>query len=133
MHVLLDTHVFAWSLIAPNALPSRALNALQSGASVFVPPIAFYEIAQKVRLGKWPAMDQHVDRLDALCAAQGFRVAPYTARMAVLAGRLDWPHRDPFDRMIATTATEMGCALLSKDTIFDSLPALPGWVGRVWD
>lgn len=132
MSVVIDTHVLAWSLIAPDLLPERSVRALKSGATVFVPPCALHEITLKVRRGKWDAMKPHADRLDALCAAQGFAIAPYTARMAMMAGGMDWEHCDPFDRMIAATACEMGGDLISRDSAFDAMPALAGWKGRLW-
>ena len=131
--VLIDTHVLAWSLVKPSLLGAGAHAALTGGASVHVPPCAFHEITLKVRKGRWDAMAPHADRLDALAASQGFRVASYTARMAMRAGSLDWDHADPFDRMIAATALEMGVPLVSIDTAFDDLDALPDWQGRAWD
>ena len=97
------------------------------------PSGALHEITLKVREGRWDAMAPHADALDRLCAAQSFRIAPYTARMAMRAGALDWDHPDPFDRMIATTALEMGAPLVSTDAAFDGLADTPGWRGRVWD
>lgn len=130
--VLIDTHVLAWSLVDPTMLSVPAHKMLTSGAVVYVPPCAFHEITLKVRKGRWDAMAPYADELDALCAAQGFRIAPYTARMAMRAGSLKWDHADPFDRMIATTALEMRLPLVSIDTAFDGLEMLPDWRGRVW-
>jgi PIN domain nuclease of toxin-antitoxin system len=130
--VLLDTHALAWSLIAPDVLGPEVRAALEGGAAVHVPPCAFHEITLKVRKGKWDAMAPHAGRLDALSAAQGFRVAPYTARMAMLAGAMDWAHPDPFDRMIAATALELAMPLVSKDGAFDDLSGRVEWRGRLW-
>lgn len=131
-HVLIDTHVLAWSLIAPERLPSEACSLLESGATVHVPPCSLHEITLKVRKGKWDEMAPYADRLDGLCASQGFRIAPYTARMAMLSGSMDWDHADPFDRMIAATAIEMACPLISTDIAFDGLQGRHDWKGRVW-
>jgi len=131
--VLIDTHVLAWSMISPASLPSEALAAIESASVVLVPPCALHEITLKVRNGKWDAMAPHADRLDSLCLAQGFEFAPYTARMAMAAGLLAWDHRDPFDRMIAATAIELSCPLISKDPAFDGLAGFTGWCGRIWN
>lgn len=40
--------------------------------------------------------------------------------------------RDPFDRMIAATAIEWACQLISKNGAFDQLNDYPGWCERVW-
>lgn len=131
--VLIDTHVLAWSLVDPYRIAPAARQQIARATAVFVPPCALQEIALKVRKGAWDAMAPHVDRLDAICAAQGLQPAPFTWRMGILAGLLDWPHRDPFDRMIAATAVDLAIPLISKDTAFDSLPIGNGWMGRVWD
>ncbi len=131
-NVLIDTHVLAWSLVSPPQLTSEARRKLEGGATVHVPPCALHEIALKVRKGKWPEMAPCAGTLDGLCLAQGFRVAHYTGRMAILAGSMEWDHPDPFDRMIAATAIQMACPLISKDPGFDGLAGLPEWQGRVW-
>ncbi|MGP3699509.1 type II toxin-antitoxin system VapC family toxin [Rhodobacter sp. NSM] len=130
--VLIDTHVLAWSLIAPALLPSEARGLLLSGAMVYAPPCSLHEITLKIRNGKWDAMAPYADRLDSLCMSQGFHIAPFTAKMAMRSGSMAWAHRDPFDRMIAATAIEMACPLISTDAVFDDLAGLPEWKGRVW-
>lgn len=131
-HLLIDTHVLAWSLVAPSFLPVETRSLLEGGATIHVPPCALHEIALKVRKGRWDAMMPYAGSLDGLCSSQGFRIASYTARMAMLSGSMEWEHADPFDRMIAATAIEMACPLISKDAAFDGLAGFPGWKGRVW-
>lgn len=130
--VLIDTHVLAWSLVVPSRLSKQVQNVLLSGTLVYVPPCALHEITLKVRHGKWPEMEPYFARLDSLCVAQGFHIAPYTAQMAMKSGAMLWEHRDPFDRMIAATALEMSCLLISADSTFDGLIVIPEWKGRFW-
>jgi len=103
------------------------LQAIDIAETIYVSPISFYEISQKVRLGKWPEMAPFVSNLEFEMDLQGSSIAPLTPTIASLAGRIDWPHRDPFDRMLAATALTMGLVLVSADTVFDSLP-----LRRVW-
>jgi PIN domain nuclease of toxin-antitoxin system len=131
--VLIDTHVLAWSLIDPDRIGAAALALIEGGGPVYVPPCCLHEIALKVRKGRWDAMAPHVGRLDALCSQQGFQPAPYSLRMAMLAGGMGWAHPDPFDRMIAATAIEMAIPLASTDTAFDGLDGTERWQGRVWE
>lgn len=133
MDVIIDTHVLAWSLIDPDAIPNHARAAIEGGAAVYVPPCALHEIALKVRKGKWQAMADHAPRLDALCRDQGFQMAPYTWSMAILAGSMDWDHVDSFDRMIGATAVEMAVPVISADVAFDSLDGWDRWKGRIWN
>jgi PIN domain nuclease of toxin-antitoxin system len=131
--VLLDTHVWVWSLFRQTELHPVARRIIEEARTVYVPPCAFHEITQKHRSGKWPDVGALVGRLPQLLRVQGGTVAPYTAEMAVLSGGMDWSHKDPFDRMIAATAIELACPLISKDTAFDELDIVPGWRGRIWD
>ena len=124
--VLLDTHAWVWSLDGDARLSPRALTSVRAAATVLVSPISFFEIAQKVRLGKWPEMATVVDRLPALLDAQGGVVAGFEPVICLLAGMMDWSHRDPFDRLLAATARHHALPLLSADSVFD------GIVTRIW-
>ena len=112
-------------------LGAAVRTLLEGGAAVHVPPCTFHEIRPKDREGRWDATASHAGRLETLIAGQRIRVAPRTARMAMLAGSPDWDHRDPFDRMIPATALEIATPLVSKDEAFDALNGAPDWRGRV--
>lgn len=126
--VLLDTHALAWSLARDAKLSLRARRAISAADAVGVSPISIYEIGQKVRLGKWPAMVRFSQDMPEMLEKQGAVIAPFTEDIALLAGLLDWTHRDPFDRMLAATALEFGMDLISADNSFDEVADLR----RVW-
>lgn len=54
----------------------------------------------------------------------GLRCVPISDDHALVAGGLDWVHRDPFDRMLAAVAMVEGWTLVTRDPAFDSLPGL---------
>jgi PIN domain nuclease of toxin-antitoxin system len=124
--VLLDTHAWVWSLTRDARLSTKASVAIEQAESVQVSPISFLEIGQKVRLGKWPAMEPYVDRLIALLAQQGGAVAALSPEICLRAGTTPWLHRDPFDRILAATAICGNMPIISADTVFDGL------VTRFW-
>ena len=124
--LLLDTHTFVWGQLAPHRLTARAKNAIEEADAVWVSAISFFEIAQKARLGKWPEVLAVADSLPALHETQGGRIAPLDAEICVSAGLLPWPHRDPFDRLIAATALLRKMILASADAEFDNV------LKRVW-
>ena len=127
--VLLDTHAWIWSLMDSARLGGGAKTGILDADAVHLSPISVYEVVRKARLGKWPEIVPHLDAL----LNEGQTVsAPFTRAVAARAGALDWAHRDPFDRLIAATAIEMGWALISRDTEFDALDGARGWRGRVW-
>jgi PIN domain nuclease of toxin-antitoxin system len=129
---LLDTHVWAWDLKLDDQLPKRMLGVMDKAENIHVSVISLYEIAQKVRLRKWPEMALHASDLQTALTRQGYQVANVTAEISQLAGLLDWDHRDPFDRMIAATAIHLKLPLMSADTAFDQLSGREDWPGRVW-
>jgi len=124
--VLLDTHAWAWSLAGDERLSARAVAAIGGAERVMVSPISFFEIAQKVRLGKWPQMEPFIETLPSLLEAQGGIIADLDADICVAAGIMGWSHRDPFDRLLAATALRRATPLISADSVFDGL------VPRIW-
>lgn len=126
--VLLDTHAWAWSLTGDGRLSQRAVTAIHEADGVFVSPISFFEIGQKVRLGKWPEMQPYAEALPSLLEEQGGRVAALSPTVSLSGAMMSWEHRDPFDRLLAATALHYSMPLVSADEIFDTLPGLI----RIW-
>ena len=124
--VLLDTHAWAWSLAGDRRLSQHALAAIHAADAVLVSPITFFEIAQKVRIGKWPEMEPFLPRLPAVLEQQGGSVARLDPSICSAAGSMAWPHRDPFDRLLTATALHHNLPIVSADTVFD------GVVARLW-
>jgi len=130
--LLLDTHAWAWLMMRSPRLSRRSIEEVGSAREVFVSPISFFEIGQKVRLGKWREMEPFALQLSDLLIAQGGRIATLTDQICLSAATLDWAHRDPFDRIIAATAIFSNLTLLSADTVFDSLDPRVARLGRIW-
>jgi PIN domain nuclease of toxin-antitoxin system len=124
--LLLDTHVWAWSLTDDQRISDRARTQMATADSILVSAITFFEIAQKTRLGKWPEMAPHVDRLLDLVMSQRATSIPLAPADCLMAGTLAWPHRDPFDRFLAATAIRRRIPIVSGDPVFDGL------VERIW-
>ena len=94
--------------------------------TILVSAISFFEVAQKVRLGKWPEMAPYVERLPALLASQRGVEASLEAADCLMAGMMDWPHLDPFDRFLAASALRRRIPIVSADATFDAA------VARIW-
>jgi PIN domain nuclease of toxin-antitoxin system len=124
--ILLDTHAWAWTLSNGARLSKRARASIEQAQAVLVSPISFFEIGQRVRLGKWPDMEPLIDRLPALLDEQGAAVAALDPTVCTTAGTMRWAHRDPFDRLLAATAIRYNVPIVSADVVFDGL------VARVW-
>ena len=124
--LLLDTHVWAWSLTNDRRVSDRARNEMVAAQTILVSAISFFEIAQKVRLGKWPEMARYVDRLPTLLARQRGVAASLEAEDCLMARTREWPHRDPFDRFLAASALRRRVPIVSADPAFDAA------VARIW-
>ena len=117
--ILLDTHTWVWSFANDALLSSRARTAIREADTVYVSPISFFEIGQKVRTGRWPEMQGRVKELPAILKEQGGSIATLTPEICLNASTMNWEHRDPFDRLIVSTALALDVALVSKDSTFE--------------
>ena len=126
MTYLLDTHVALWALTEPDRLGRAAREVIENRSSrLVVSAVSAWEIATKHRLGKLPQADvllgaygKHLDRL-------GVVRLPVDEDHALLAGRLDWDHRDPFDRMLAAQAMIEALVIITGDPAFAGCPGVP--------
>ncbi|WP_373280292.1 PIN domain-containing protein [Palleronia aestuarii] len=74
-------------------------------------------------LGKWPEIAGLLSfNLNARLQSDGFEVIPTTGAIMECAGRFDWAHRDPFDRIIVATSIQRAMPVVSKDATLDGVP-----------
>jgi PIN domain nuclease of toxin-antitoxin system len=129
---LLDTNAWSWTIGSDPRLSLAAAQFIAGCDVIYVSPISIYEIGQKVRIGKWPEMAEFVHDLPTILVNQGSKVATLTPEISLLAAVLDWTQKDPFDRLLAATAIDLGVPLVSADFVFETLPRQKGWKGRIW-
>lgn len=125
MIVLLDANALLWWLNDNPALSARSKAAIADPANdILFSAVSIYELVYKRRLGK---LDEDVGALRPAAEADGFVELPVTAAHAERAAKLEWNHRDPWDRLIAAQAEIERCALASVDRQFDALG-----LERIW-
>ena len=125
MRLLLDTHVLVWWLTdaADLSTDMRALIKAREN-TVFVSAASCWEIAIKVRSGKWTEAAGLVPGIaDVLSKAKLMPLA-VTVQHAERAGLLDFAHKDPFDRLLAAQALEENLTLVSVDPVFRQIVGL---------
>jgi PIN domain nuclease of toxin-antitoxin system len=115
LNLLLDTHIWLWSLDDHKRLGKRVQEELRNpGNQLWLSPISTWEALTlnargRIRLpadfGAWVAQ-----------ATARLMEAPLTHEIAVAARRLPWNHKDPADRFLAATAQLLRLTLVTADT-----------------
>jgi PIN domain nuclease of toxin-antitoxin system len=132
--IVLDTHALIWWLSDPERVPAKARQmidaAIKAADPIAVSSISLWEIAMLVARERL-VFSIHVDTWIARVEALAFLTfVPVDNRIAVRAVQLvDFPHRDPADRMIVSTALGMGATLVTADARLRSYSI----VRTVWD
>lgn len=113
--MLLDTHVLLVLAKDPALVNPEAIAVLSDRTTrLNVSSISAYEIAQKVRLGKLQDPGLLATWSDAL-ERLGILEVPVTGADAIEAGRLQWEHRDPFDRILVAQARMRQLRFVTRD------------------
>lgn len=122
---MLDTHALLWALTAPDRLGDTARRHIEDPATeLLVSAASAWEVAAKHRLGKLPQAEVLVRGYAAHLSRLGARSVDVSAEHALLAGGLEWDHRDPFDRMLAAQCMLQGVGLITRDAVFSSMPGV---------
>ena len=128
MRVLLDTHALVWWWTDDPRLPATARETLANAAhTVHVSAVSAWEIATKHRIGKWPDVAILIAEFPALVRKSRFIPLGISVEHARLAGALDSPHRDPFDRMLVAQARLEDMTLVSADAALRDMGAAVLW------
>ena len=119
MNLVLDSHTFVWWFTDSPRLRRAAREAIENPDNlVYASAAVAWELATKVRLGKWSEAKMVSETFDAAVAREGFVSLAVSTRHAHVAG--SWPvrHGDPFDRMLAAQAQIEGAPLVTADPVF---------------
>jgi PIN domain nuclease of toxin-antitoxin system len=115
LKLLLDTHIWLWSLQDPDRLGSRVRRELADAANEkWLSPISTWEaltLHAKGRIRIHGNLSDWVAR-----ATAAFLEAPITHDIACVARQLALPRQDPADRFLAATAKTLDLTLVTADT-----------------
>ena len=122
---LLDTCIFLWAIRESHKLSKTAKATMDNFAdSCFVSSVSAYEIMNKHRLGKLPEYSSLAKNYLNIINSFGANELPIRTVHAHYAGKMEWEHRDPFDRLLAAQAVSENLTIITSDTVFNSLPGL---------
>ena len=114
MRLLLDTHIWLWSLSDPGRLTPAVRRALtRPGHELWLSPISTWEVVQLLKK-KRISIDSHFEAW--LPRALGsLREALVSHDVAAAAADVVLPHGDPADRLIVATAKVLNLTLVTAD------------------
>ena len=116
MGLLLDTHIWLWSLLDPDRLADSARHALLSDeGELRLSPVSVWEallLAERGRVVLEP--DPH-HWLRKAMSASPIAEAPLTIDVARASRTVDVEHQDAADRFIVATARVYGLTLVTAD------------------
>ena len=115
MRILLDTHVVFCATMKPGLISAPARAAMESASYVAASAATAWEIATKVRLGKWEDARPFIAKYSEYISASGIDDLPVLSDHARHAGVLSGTNKDPFDRILVAQAELEGLRLVSAD------------------
>jgi PIN domain nuclease of toxin-antitoxin system len=110
-----------WVTQSPRLTASHRQWLDNRNAAAFVSAATGWEIAIKVKLGKWSEAAPLVPDIAGLVLRSGLQLLDVTMAQAERAGSLDLVHRDPFDRLLAAQALSLDIPILTVDPVFAGL------------
>jgi len=114
VRLLLDTHVWLWSLREPDRLSTRVRHALLADSNErWLSPVSTWEALMLYAKGRIRLYEDPVAWL-AKATARTLE-APLTHEIAWAAHQMSWSHSDPADRFLAATAQVLGLTLVTAD------------------
>ena len=115
MNVVLDTHTLIWLLRDPDELRPEVVERLSDPSiGLWVSAASAWEIGIKTRLKRLDG-DPLLAAWSELLADIGIEELTIDSADAIVAARLPWEHRDPFDRMIVAQALRRNYTIATRD------------------
>ena len=116
MKLLLDTHIWLWSLLAPDRLAPQVAAVLEARSSEkWLSPISVWEALVLAERGRLVLEPDPVSWVRHQLVRLPFRRASLTHEVAVQSRLIDLAHGDPADRFLAATARVYGLTLVTAD------------------
>jgi len=116
LKLLLDTHIWLWSLGEPGNLGRRVAHALQdSDNELWLSPLSIWEALLLHEKGPLAISAPFDDWVRSSVARASLIEAPLTNEVAIEARNIQLAHRDPIDRLLAATARVFDLTLVTAD------------------
>jgi PIN domain nuclease of toxin-antitoxin system len=128
VRLLLDTHAFLWFVLDDPQLSATAQAVIVDPLNnIEVSPASYWEIAIKIKLGKYTLPESYQAFMEREIADNDFRILPIEPKHTALLTTMPLHHKDPFDRLLVAQATVEGIPLVSADPQLDAYV-----ITRIW-
>ena len=116
MKLLLDTHIWIWSLLDPAKLSRRVRAELESPDNeLWLSPISLWEFLVLVGKKRLAIAEDPADWIAAALAEAPMHEAPLNHEVALTSRTIKVVHEDPADRFLAATAAVYDLVLATAD------------------
>ncbi len=125
MRLLLDTHIWLWSLLDPGRLTRRVSGALErDDTELWLSPISVWELLTLVDKGRVRLGSPPTEWVTTALQRVPFHEAPVTHEVALETRNVRLSHGDPADRFLIATARVFDLKLVTADERLIDLKAV---------
>jgi PIN domain nuclease of toxin-antitoxin system len=120
MRHLLDTHAFLWFILDNPQLSESEKNIIANpNHEIVVSPASFWEIAIRIKLGKYLLPQPYQYFMETHIAVNDFTILPILPKHTALLTTIELHHKDPFDRLQVAQAMAEDMRIVSVDPQLD--------------
>jgi len=100
---------------------------LKPGNTTLVSPASYWEIAIKIRLGKYTLHESYEAFMQRGIFGNGFSILPIEPKHTAVLTTLPLHYRDPFDRCLVAQALVEQMPLMSGDSVLEAYEIASIW------
>ena len=116
MKLLLDTHIWLWSLLDPARITHKVASELEDSTNeLWLSPISIWEFLVLVERGRVILKMEPREWIRDVFSRVPFNEAPLNHEVAIQSRFLSLPHQDPADRFLIATALVFDLTLVTAD------------------
>ncbi len=116
MKLLLDTHIWVWSVSEREKLSRRVARELdRAGNQLWLSPVSIWEAMLLHRKGRLEVPEGFSTWLTKALTITSFHEATFTFEVSQVLSTINLPHADPADLFLAGSAKAYGLTLVTSD------------------
>ena len=125
VNLLLDTHIWLWSLLEPERLSPTVRSALTAdSARRWLSPLSVWEAHLLIERKRLRVDLGASDWIREALATAPVEEAPLTTEVALASRALKTKHQDPADRFLVATAQVFDLTLITADRALFNIPGV---------